>query len=182
MVPREYKLVYSSAQIAARVAEMGSAISASVATMRSRSGSDPVVVPLLRGALVFAADLIRSIQGSVEVAPLATESYDKSQNQPLEQALVGHIDAASFRGRSVIIVDDVCDSGRTLELVMRRFKEMGADSVQCAVMVNRHKVAPRIVPEWIGFDFVGDDWFVGYGMDDQGRYRNLPDICVIEKK
>ena len=182
MVPREYRVVYSGAQIAARVSELGAAISPWAALERSRSGKDIIVVPLLRGAMVFAADLIRSIQGSVEVAPLATESYDRTQNQALSDTLVGHIDAASFRGRSIIVVDDVCDSGRTLELVMRRFREMGADSVKSAVMVNRVKQSPLIVPDWIGFEFVGEEWFVGYGMDDQGRYRNLPDICVIEKK
>lgn len=181
MEPKEYKVVYNKEEIAARVRAMGAVISTWAHGSRQQTGQDPVVVPLLRGALVFSADLIRCVEGSVEVAPIATEAYDVSRNEPLEQSLVGHFDKKLFEGRAVLLVDDVCDSGRTLEMVVKQLREANTVEVRSAVIVNRVTTSPRFVPDWIGFNFEGPEWFVGYGMDDSGRYRNMADICVIER-
>ena len=92
-----------------------------------------------------------------------------------------HLDEAAIRGRSVLLVDDICDSGVSLRALTQHLKHIGAREVRSAVLIRRAIENSAFTPEWVGFHHKGPEWFVGYGMDDSDRWSNLPDIYVIQK-
>ena len=87
----------------------------------------------------------------------------------------------AVEGRSVLLVDDVCDSGRTSAELTQRFIKLGAREVRSAVLIKRILPHETFNPDWIGFEYNGPEWFVGYGMDDCDRWRNLGSIYIIQK-
>lgn len=92
-----------------------------------------------------------------------------------------YADGLAVKGRVVLVVDDVCDSGRTLEALERDLMERGAREVRTVVLIRRLLDRPSFVPCWIGFEYKGPEWFVGYGMDDGQRWRNLPAVHIIKR-
>jgi len=102
------------------------------------------------------------------------------ERKPNELASV-QVDLAAVpaRGRSVLVVDDICDSGRSLAVLSAALKEAGAREVRAAVLVTRKVESQAYSPEWSGFDYSGKEWIVGYGMDDSERWRNLPGVFII---
>ena len=84
-------------------------------------------------------------------------------------------------GRHVLLVDDICDTGLTLLKLHKVFLTEGAKSVSSAVLIHRDVEESKYEPTWGAFMYSGTDWFVGYGLDDEGRSRTLPEVYVIEK-
>jgi hypoxanthine phosphoribosyltransferase len=158
-------------RIAGRVRQLGRAIA------HEHAGQAPVLLVLLDGAAVFAADLMRAIPlPGVRVHYLRAASYGAARHssgsvglEPLPSGLAGE---------SVVIVDDILDSGRTLAAVSAAVEAAGAARVRICVLLD--KPTGREVPvraDWIGFT-IGPGFIVGYGLDDAGRFRHLPDICL----
>jgi hypoxanthine phosphoribosyltransferase len=137
-----------------------------------------LVIVLLNGAMVFAADLLRRVPRALEIECLHVSSYHGGTES------TGRVDFGSpafpdVRGRQVLLLDDILDTGRTLHAVSRRLEEGGAALVRRAVLLAKDK--PRAVAveaEYAGF-VIGDEFVVGYGLDYQGRYRNLPYVGVL---
>ncbi len=178
MVPAHYKLLYSSVEISARVKSLAAPISSWAASVGMKTGQDILTIPLLRGGLFFYADLVREFSSSVELSPVRASAYlGKGGNTSAHQVKVS-LEETSLKDRSVLLVDDICDSGRTLETINSQIKERGAAEVRSAVLVKR-EIDGAFEPDWIGFRYTGEEWFVGYGMDDRERYRNLRSIYVI---
>jgi hypoxanthine phosphoribosyltransferase len=178
MLPDRFKKLYSQSEIATSLARLGSEITPWAESTFQSTGRDVIGIPILRGGLFFYADLVRAIGHSVEVAPVRTWSYDtetKSINKNMEM----HLDDIDPVGRAILLVDDICDSGRTMALLSEEFKQRGASEVKTAVLVRRD-LQGTFVPDYIGFQFNGPEWLVGYGMEDNDRYRNLPDVYTIE--
>jgi hypoxanthine phosphoribosyltransferase len=178
MLPDRFKKLYSQSEIATSLARLGSEITPWAEATFQSTGRDVIGIPILRGGLFFYADLVRAIGHSVEVAPVRTWSYDtetKSINKNMEM----HLDDIDPVGRAILLVDDICDSGRTMALLSEEFKQRGASEVKTAVLVRRD-LQGTFVPDYIGFQFNGPEWLVGYGMEDNDRYRNLPDVYTIE--
>ena len=139
-----------------------------------------VAIPVLRGGVYFFADLSRQISSSIEIAPVRTSAYDAGTNTARQEVTVDQFaDPVQIKGRVVLVVDDVCDSGRTLEQLERSLVERGAREVRTVVLVRRLLPRPTFVPCWVGLEYSGPEWFVGYGMDDNERYRNLPAVYTI---
>jgi hypoxanthine phosphoribosyltransferase len=180
-IPAHFKLVYSAAEIADACRKLGQAITPWAETVSASSGQDLIAVPILRGGLFFFADLVRAIQTSVEVAPLQTSFYEEGQNNILRSDGGSlPVSVSHFHNRSVLLVDDICDSGQTLSALRPHLLSAGAREVRAAVLVRRLPSALlSFQPEWTGFDYHGSEWFVGYGMEDSGRWRNLPDVYAI---
>ena len=93
-----------------------------------------------------------------------------------------HLDGTNPQGRSVILMDDVCDSGKTLAALKSRLLEVGAVEVRSAVLIKRVLEQPTFEPDYVGFRYSGKEWFVGYGMDDRSRWRNLGSIFVVDQE
>ena len=179
-IPSHYERIYSAADIARRVHELGAEIAAWSEDVWTRTGKDVLAVPVLRGAIFFFADLVREVPRSVEIAPVRTWGYDPSANVA-QGSLRINLDEVDAHGRSILLVDDICDSGRSLDGVKKAFLDAGAAEVRSVVLVRRMIEKPQHLPDWSGFEFAKDSWFVGYGMDDCERWRNLGDIYVMKQ-
>ena len=138
-----------------------------------------VVIILLKGALVFAADLLRRVPRPLEIECLNVASYHGGTESS------GNVDFLDrhfpeVRGRHVLLLDDILDTGRTLHAVRERLKEEGAAAVHTGVLLAKDKQrAEEVEADYVGFR-IGDEFVVGYGLDYKGRYRNLPYVGVLK--
>jgi len=160
-------------QIAAKVAELGAQITADFA------GESVVLIGVLKGATIFLADLAREIKLDVSFDFIAVSSYGSGKQQSGEVRLVKDVDQ-SMEGRNVILVEDILDTGLTLAYIGRLLQAHQPNSVRVAALLD--KPSRRIEPihaDYVGFQ-IPDEFVVGYGLDFAERYRNLPDICIVE--
>ncbi len=186
-LPMHLRCLYSAEQIEGRVQELGAEISKWTKQVWDASHTDVLTIPVLRGGIFFYADLVRRISSSVEIAPARTWAYEQlvpeGSLKPDELATVG-VDIASVpaRGRAVLVVDDICDSGRSLAFLAKELRAAGAQEVRTAVLVRRELPEQQYAPDWVGFTYPGNEWLVGYGMDDSERWRNLSGVHVITQR
>lgn len=180
-VPANFSCVYSQDDIAERIGELGREISDWCESVWLDSHTDVLVLPVLRGGIFFFADLVRCITTSIELAPVRARGYELGENGIQSEEVTVDVAGLAVKGRVVLVVDDVCDSGRTLEALEAKLLEIGAREVRTAVLVRRLLDTPSFVPCWVGFQYSGSEWLVGYGMDDNERWRNLPGVFVIKK-
>jgi len=170
-----HRLLLPSDRIAERVAQLADEIAACC------GGGDLTVVGVLTGAVVFLADLIRSLPVSFRLDLTWVRSYPgaATTSQGVEVLLPT---ASDLAGRDVLIVDDILDSGETLSVLADRARRAGARSVRTCVLLRKDRpdLPDRLAPDFAGFD-VPDEFVVGYGLDHDGRYRDLPDICVLQR-
>lgn len=178
-IPKNFKLQYSAAEIQAVNHKLGSKISNWIKSLELPTNQQVVVVPILRGSIFFFADLVRAIDCSVSISPVRCWSYNAEDNSQREEVKV---DSMGFdvKDQVILLIDDICDSGRTLHHISNNFIAAGARQVSSAVLVNRHLQEPLFKPDFIGFNFDGPEWFVGYGMNHEDFYRNLSDIYIIK--
>jgi hypoxanthine phosphoribosyltransferase len=137
------------------------------------------VVAVMTGSLVLFADLIRMLSMPLRVGVIQASSYRGAMTAgELAVDTRMMIDVA---GRDVLLVDDIFDTGRTLERLTHEVSEMGASTVKTAVLLHKrrqHDVAMR--PDFVAFE-IPDEFVVGYGLDYQDHYRNLPYLGVLEE-
>jgi hypoxanthine phosphoribosyltransferase len=158
----------TSAELATRVQELGAAISDDYA------GARPVLVAVLVGALPFLADLVRCITIPVDVDFLAISRFGEGG-----RLRVVLDTSENLADRDVLLVEDIVDTGLSLTVMRRMLTDRGPKSVSTVALLD--KVSRRLVDvpiEYRGFA-VGDEYFVGYGLDYEGRYRNLESIWAV---
>jgi hypoxanthine phosphoribosyltransferase len=171
----ELRVLHDEQAIAARVGDLARRIAAAAPT-------DLLLVGVLKGAFVFVADLVRALDRlgvTPEVEFMRLSSYGRSRESAGSVRLLGEPPAA-ISGRTVLVVDDIADTGVSLDFARRFFVERGAAQVLTCVLLDkpsRRRVA--FVPEFVGF-VVDDVFVVGYGLDDAERYRHLPYLAVAE--
>jgi hypoxanthine phosphoribosyltransferase len=169
-------VLVSRQAIAQRVAELGREI----ATVYE--GQELTVVAVLSGALVFLADLIRHIPGPVRIVPVVVHSYLGASMTPACKPRLGSLPELPASS-DVLIVDDILDTGQTLAALAAHCREQ-ADSVRICVLLGRKQnfeKSPVVRADFVGFD-IGKEFVVGYGMDYDGLYRNLPDIRILRTR
>lgn len=144
------------------------------------TGSPVTIVGVLTGSLVFVADLIRHLEMPLRIAFVQARSYWGPATQPGTL----RIDASrlpQLRGQHVLLVDDIFDTGRTMEALVRELTRHEPQSLRSAVLLRkqgRQEVA--LVPDFVAFD-IPDAFVVGYGLDFNDLYRNLPFIAVLNQ-
>lgn len=139
---------------------------------------DLVIVPVMTGAFIFAADLVRLIRARVRIIPVAVSSYPGTATTSQGVRPVGDL-PSGLAGRRVLLVDDVYDTGRTLSYLRGEIASQRPAWLATAVLLR--KAVPRAVEtpcEFVGFD-IADEFVVGYGLDYDGCYRNVPDVRVL---
>jgi hypoxanthine phosphoribosyltransferase len=165
-------VLYTNAQIMGRIKELG-------AELKRFYGDDEItIVAIMNGALLFTADLLRSLDNSIRLDCVRTTSYGNNSESRGTPKLI-HGLTLDVTGRHVLIVDDILDTGKTLSLIAGMIKGMKPKSLRVCVLLD--KKGRRQVPfeaDLVGFE-IPDKFVVGYGLDFAERYRNLPDIGVL---
>jgi hypoxanthine phosphoribosyltransferase len=166
LVPRD--------DIARRVDELAAEIAEAYA------GRELTILAVMTGSLVFVSELIRRLPLRVRVEVAKVSSYPGTAVSTRGPRLLLP-PAGELSGRHVLIVDDILDSGLTLESLAERVAGAGAEEVRACVLLRKARadLPRRVEADFVGFD-VPDEFVVGYGLDYDNLYRNLPDLCVLK--
>ena len=168
------KILISEEEIQKRVAELGQRISADYAEQI------PFVVAVLKGAYVFLADLCRQMSVPHEVHFMAISSYGGRATRSSGVVRILMDLAASPEGRHVLVVEDIVDSGRTLDYILRNLRTRNPASVRVCTLLTKPSRREIDVPlDYVGFE-IPDEFVLGYGLDFDEHYRNLPFIGVLK--
>jgi hypoxanthine phosphoribosyltransferase len=173
-VPPELKRVLIPAEdLGVRVGQLGRQIRGDYA------GRTPMLVGVLKGAVVFLADLMRAVEAPCECDFIAVSSYGASTRSSGIVRLTKDL-SVSIEGRDVLIVEDIVDTGRTLAYLVRNLETRQPQSLRVCALLD--KAARREVPvplDYVGFT-IPDEFVVGYGLDYAGLFRNLPYLAVLD--
>jgi hypoxanthine phosphoribosyltransferase len=165
--------VIESDALARRVWELGEAISANYASRRL------LLVCVLKGAILFLADLMRHIDIPVEVDFMAVASYGSATDSSGVVRILKDLDTP-IEGRDVLIVEDIVDSGLTLQYLTRNLGSRNPASLEvCALLTKPARRKVDLPVKYVGFE-IPDQFVVGYGLDYAERYRNLPYIAALD--
>ena len=166
------RVLVTKEEIAQKVQELGERIT------RDYAGKQPIVVCILKGAVVFFTDLIREIDLPMQIDFMAISSYGSSTKSTGVVKLVKDLDR-DVSGRDVLVVEDIVDSGMTLSYIKSELQHRGASSVRIATLLDkpaRRRVDLKV--EYSCFN-IPDAFVVGYGLDYDEKYRNLPDVGIL---
>ncbi len=172
LLPENYRLLISENQIQSRLAELGKAISTELA------GDIPILIGVLNGGFIFLADLIRYIDIDVEMDFIRISSYGNQRES------TGHVKvlkplSADIRGRAVVVVEDIVDSGNSLVFLKEMLEAFRPKVLKFASLLNKpSKNVYQVKIDYLGFD-IEDKFVVGYGLDDEQLKRNLRGIYYI---
>ena len=160
------------AQIQRRVAEMAQEIRRDFPTERLH------LVGVLKGSIFFLTDLARQIGGDVSLDFIAVSSYGNEEHTSGEVKLTRDLDS-SIEGRTVIVVEDILDTGMTLQYLLRIFEQRKPRRLRVAVLLDKpERRIAKVRADYVGFK-IPNEFVVGYGLDYAERYRNLTDVGVL---
>ncbi len=166
------RIVYSEETITRRVEEMGREITESYT-----EDDDLLVLGLLKGSFIFLADLVRAIDLPLQVDFLVASSYGNETTSSGDVQLVYDAEA-SLKDRAVIIVEDIVDSGNTMNRLIPLLAERDPKSMEICALLHK-RIGPLIKePRWVGFD-APEEFLVGYGLDFGENFRHLPYIASL---
>ncbi|CCQ98569.1 Hypoxanthine phosphoribosyltransferase [[Clostridium] ultunense Esp] len=167
------KILFDSDKIAERVMKLGEEIT------KDYDGNDIVVISLLRGSFVFAADLVRSIQIPVNIDFMTTSSYGHDEVSSGIVNIITDI-RTNIEDKHVLIVDDIMDSGYTMSKVVEYISKKEPKSIKVCVMLDKpSRRKANITPDYVGFT-IPDVFIVGYGLNYGDYYRNIPYIFIFD--
>jgi hypoxanthine phosphoribosyltransferase len=158
-----------------RVVELGAEIS------RDYAGRDLVMIGVLKGALLFIADLMRHLTVPCEVDFMAVSSYGSSTDSSGVVRILKDLDAP-IEGRDVLIVEDIIDSGLTLQYLLRNLRARSPGSLEvCALLTKPARRRVELPIRYVGFE-IPNRYVIGYGLDYAQRYRNLSYVAVLNEE
>ncbi|HYL65415.1 MAG TPA: hypoxanthine phosphoribosyltransferase [Candidatus Methylomirabilis sp.] len=162
----------SSARIQRRIREMGLQI------RRDFPGEHLHLVGVLKGAVLFLSDLARAIPGDVSFDFIAVSSYGRDTRSSGQVQLTKDLDV-SIEGKTVIVVEDILDTGMTLQYLLRIFEQRRPKHLRVAVLLDKQeRRLASVRADYVGF-VIPNEFVVGFGLDYAERYRNLPDVGVL---
>jgi hypoxanthine phosphoribosyltransferase len=173
MVSDIARVLYHESTILSRLDEMAHQIT------QDYDSRELTVISILNGSFIFMADLLRRVPLPLQLDSLSVSSYHGMQSKGTIQFRQSQI--ADVRGRHVLIMDDILDSGLTLHTIKKRFaEESGAASIKLCVLLRKNVQREcAIEADYVGFN-IEDEFVVGYGLDYNEQYRNLPYIGVLK--
>ena len=175
MHPDVKEILFDEDQIAARVAELGRQISEDYA------GQEVLVVCVLNGAMPFTADLLRKLDGQVCLDTIAASSYGSGTKSSGVVKIVKDLDN-NVEGYDLLLVEDILDSGLTLSYLRELLRDRHPNSIKIVTLLNKPaRRTADIQPDYCCFE-VPDEFVVGYGLDFDERYRNLPYVGVLKEE
>ena len=145
---------------------------------------NPIVLCVLKGAVVFMGDLIKKLDFPLEIDFMSISSYGGGTKSSGVVRILKDLDS-SITGRDILIVEDILDTGLTLNYLVRTLEERDPKSIKICTLLLKDKDEPdkqiHVNPDYVGFS-VRDEFVVGYGLDYDGHYRNLPYIGVLKEE
>jgi len=166
------EILLSGEEVQARVAELGAQLAADY------EGREPVLVSVLKGSIIFLADLVRAMPIPLSIDLMEVSSYGTSTESSGQVRILKDL-STSIEGREVIVVEDIIDTGLTLNYLLRYLHDKGPASIRICCLLD--KPARRLAPieiDYRGFT-IADRFVIGYGLDYGERYRNLPYVGVL---
>ncbi|GHU73532.1 hypoxanthine phosphoribosyltransferase [Clostridia bacterium] len=168
------RVLLTEESIQSRVRELGAQIDRDYAP-----GDEPLLIGILKGACIFLSDLLRAIPRHVSLDFIATSSYGASVHTSGQVRLLKDLDKP-IEGRHILIVEDIIDSGLTLTYLKRMLSARHPASIRIATLLDKPSRRKQpLTPDYTGFE-IEDLFVVGYGLDFDERYRNLPMIGVLK--
>jgi hypoxanthine phosphoribosyltransferase len=175
MMPDVAEVLIPGERIRGKVCEIGGRIT------RDYAGEKPLLVGVLRGAVVVMGDLMRCIDLPCEIDFMDISSYRSGTSSSGVVRILKDLEE-DITGRHVLIVEDIVDTGLTLSYLRRSLLARNPASLEiCALLAKPSRRRVELDIKYLGFE-VPDEFVVGYGLDYAGSYRNLPDICVLKKE
>jgi hypoxanthine phosphoribosyltransferase len=173
MMPDVKEVLITSQEIEEKVREIGARIT------EDYRGENPLLIGVLRGAVVVMSDLIRNIDLQCELDFMDISSYGSGTSSSGVVRILKDLEE-DITDRHVLIVEDIIDTGLTLSYLRRSLLARGPASLEiCALLSKPSRRRADLDVRYLGFE-VPDEFVVGYGLDYAGAYRNLPDICVLK--
>lgn len=171
---RELKrVVFSAEAIDARVREMGAQI-----TGHYGPDADVLILGLLKGSFIFMSDLVRHIDRPLHMDFIVASSYGAGMTSSGDVKLL-YDPTAPIEGRHIILVEDIVDSGNTINRLARALESRSPASIELCALLHKHIAEDLVLePRWIGFD-APTDFLVGYGLDHAEDFRHLPFVASI---
>ncbi len=167
------EVLITNEQLQNRINELGAEIA------RDYAGKNPLLIGVLKGACTFLSDLMRAADIQLGIEFMAISSYGASMRTSGEVRILKDLDVA-IEGRHILVVEDIVDTGLTLNYLLANLKSRGAASVKLAALLDKFERREKEVPiDYLGFQ-IPDKFVVGYGLDFAERYRNLPFIGVVK--
>ena len=169
------KVLITEEQLQKRVREMGAEIA------RDYAGKNPTMVCILKGSVMFYADLLRNCPIPLQLDFMAVSSYGNKTKSSGEVEIRKDL-STSIEGRHVVIIEDIVDSGFTLSYLTRMLSSRGAASIKLCTLLDkpaRRAEGINLKSDYSGF-VIGDEFVVGYGLDYAEKYRNLPYIGILK--
>ena len=147
-------------------------------SQRDYAGKDLLLIGVLKGAVFFVSDLMRQLDIQVEVDFMAVASYGSATESSGVVRILKDLDAA-IEGRDVLIVEDIVDSGLTLQYLLRNLAGRNPRSLEvCALLIKPERREVDLHTRYVGFE-IPDRFAIGYGLDHAERYRNLPYVAAL---
>ncbi|TFZ39641.1 hypoxanthine phosphoribosyltransferase [Soehngenia longivitae] len=169
------EILVTEDQIKKRVKELGEQIT------KDYQGKEPVVVGILKGAVVFLSDLIRELKIPIHIDFMAVSSYGKSSMSTGEVRIIKDLDF-SVEGKDIIIVEDIIDTGLTLGYLKELLNKRGAKSVKiCTLLDKPERRKVDIDVDYKGF-IIPDEFIIGYGLDFNEKYRNYSFVAALKEE
>lgn len=172
------RVLISQEQIRSRVHELAEEITRDHAPDKLEN-AEVTIVPILTGAMIFCGDLIRQLPLKMKIGLITVSSYPGASLRTKGSQILGD-QLGDIAGRHILLVDDILDSGGTINLVVPILRDLGAATVKSCVLLRKDRpIAKAVHVDYVGFE-IPDEFVVGYGLDYDNYYRNLPDIVTLK--
>lgn len=169
------EVLVSEEEIEKRVKELGDIIT------KEYMDKDLVVIGILKGAVIFMSELVKNIKLPITIDFMAVSSYGKSNISTGEVRIIKDLDF-SVEGKELLIVEDIIDTGLTLNYLTDILKKRGANSVKiCTLLDKAEKRSVEVKVDYLGFE-IPDEFVVGFGLDYAEMYRNLPYVGALKEE
>lgn len=180
------KTLLSADDIAVRLDELASQIVADIETATGLSDPEHphntlTVIPIMTGSIIFAADLIRRLPLRTRIYPMTASSYPgtATTSQGVTLSADGSV-PSDLKGQHILIIDDILDSGSTLRAVTDELRKRRPDTLHTCVLLRKQRDQAMSFPiDYVAFN-IPDEFVVGYGLDFDDQYRNLPEIATLK--
>lgn len=170
---RSFRLAISEERIKASIYKMARKIE------QDLHGKEPFFIAVLNGSFLFAADLLREIKGECQITFIRVSSYTGTTTTGDVKEVLGLTE--KIEGRDVIILEDIVDTGHTLEKLVGSLGKLNPASLKIATLLFKPNAYEKDIPvDYVGLE-VGNEFLIGYGLDYDGKARNLKDIYVLDE-